>query len=61
MAGHWKGHSVNIVVRQRLRYGSKEVANFNTLLDTDTMLDLFDQYPPDEHHYLIYPRHEDAD
>lgn len=61
MAGDWKGHQVTIKVRTRLVYGSREVASIKTLLDTDTMTDVFEKYPPEDHHYLIYPRHEDED
>lgn len=57
----WKGHKARISVRERLRYGSREVHSETVLLDTDTVTDLFERYDLNEHSFTIYPEWPDED
>jgi len=56
MNDDWKGMKVDIVVRKRVRYGSTLIKELHQYLDTDTLVHLFEQYPPqDGYMYTFYP------
>jgi hypothetical protein len=56
MSGNWKGFKVEIyifkVVEDHLDNCVDVVQRY---LDTDTLADIFDRYPPEEHVIEIYP------
>lgn len=63
MSGFWKGQRVTITVLQRRQYKSHEfhwhtVHRYSTMLDTDTLETVFDEYDMANHRVIITPVRE---